>query len=52
MAGWLAEAHFLLGEAFRGTNKEKAKRHYTRFMELAPQNHPYRIDADRALKGM
>ncbi len=50
--GWLGEAHFLLGEAFRGTNKEKARRHFTRFLELAPQNHPYRVDADRALKSM
>lgn len=50
--GWLAEAHFLLGEAFRSTNKEKAKHHYNRFKDLAPQNHPYRVDAERALQGL
>ncbi|MBK8251664.1 MAG: zinc-ribbon domain-containing protein [Polyangiaceae bacterium] len=47
--GWLAEAHFLLGEAFRATDRVKAKRHYQRFLELAPQNHAYRVDAERAL---
>ncbi len=50
--GWLGEAHFLLGEAFRVTNRESAKRHYRRFLDLAPQNHPYRVDAESALKSL
>ncbi|MFO0592509.1 MAG: tetratricopeptide repeat protein [Polyangiaceae bacterium] len=47
--GWLAQAHLQLGEAYRATNKEKAKHSYERYLALAPQNDPYRDEAQKAL---
>ncbi|MFO0756398.1 MAG: tetratricopeptide repeat protein [Byssovorax sp.] len=49
---WLADAHFLLGEALRGSNKEKAIAHYRAFLELVPPEHPYVVDAKKALVGL
>jgi tetratricopeptide (TPR) repeat protein len=49
---WLADAHFLLGEAMRGSNKEKAILHYRAFLELVPPEHPYAVDAKLALVGL
>ena len=49
---WLADAHFLLGEALRASNKEKAILHYRAFLELVPPEHPYAVDAKRALVGL
>ena len=49
---WLADTHFLLGEAFQGSAKDKAIEHYKRFLQLAPPDNPYRVDATRALKAM
>jgi tetratricopeptide (TPR) repeat protein len=50
--GWLADAHFRLGEAYHGTNRDKAKHHYQRFLELAPRDSAYRSDAEKALQGL
>ncbi len=49
---WLPDAHFLLGEALRASNKEKAILHYRAFLELVPKEHPYAVDAKRALVGL
>lgn len=49
---WLFDAHFLLAEAVRGTDKEKAIRHYRRFLETAPTDNAYRIDAEKALESL
>lgn len=47
--GWLAQAHLNLAEALRATAKDKAKRHYERYLALAPQSDPYRDEAQKAL---
>ena len=47
--GWLADAHFRLGEAYRGTDKAKAIEHYEEFKKLAPKDSAYLKDADAAL---
>ena len=49
---WIYDAHFLLAEALRGTNKDKAIQHYRRFLETAPIDHPYRRDAENALASL
>jgi predicted Zn finger-like uncharacterized protein len=49
---WLADAHLLLGEALRGRDKEKAILHYRAFLALVPPEHPYAVDAKRALVGL
>lgn len=46
---WLYDAHFLLAEALRGTNREKAIQSYRRFLELAPRGNAYIVEAQRAL---
>ncbi len=50
--GWLAQAHLNLAEATRATAKDKAKHHYERYLALAPQNDPYRDEAQRALDSL
>ncbi|WP_434045473.1 MULTISPECIES: tetratricopeptide repeat protein [Sorangium] len=50
---WLFDAHFLLAEALRATNdREKAIRHYQRFLETAPTDNAYRRDAQQALESL
>ncbi|WP_437648164.1 tetratricopeptide repeat protein [Sorangium sp. So ce362] len=50
---WLFDAHFLLAEALRATNnREKAIRHYQRFLETAPTDNAYRRDAQQALASL
>ncbi|WP_437877074.1 tetratricopeptide repeat protein [Sorangium sp. So ce513] len=50
---WLFDAHFLLAEALRATNdREKAIRHYQRFLETAPTDNAYRRDAAQALQSL
>ncbi|MGK3974515.1 tetratricopeptide repeat protein [Sorangium sp. So ce118] len=50
---WLFDAHFLLAEALRATNdREKAIRHYERFLETAPTDNAYRRDAEQALESL
>ncbi|WP_437578160.1 tetratricopeptide repeat protein [Sorangium sp. So ce887] len=50
---WLFDAHFLLAEALRATNdREKAIRHYQRFLETAPTDNAYRRDAEQALASL
>ncbi|WP_437572787.1 tetratricopeptide repeat protein [Sorangium sp. So ce542] len=50
---WLFDAHFLLAEALRATNdRDKAIRHYQRFLETAPTDNAYRRDAQQALESL
>ncbi|XXX82702.1 tetratricopeptide repeat protein [Sorangium sp. So ce134] len=50
---WLFDAHFLLAEALRATNeRDKAVRHYQRFLETAPTDNAYRRDAEQALQSL
>ncbi|WP_437968531.1 tetratricopeptide repeat protein [Sorangium sp. So ce260] len=50
---WLFDAHFLLAESLRATNnREKAIRHYQRFLETAPTDNAYRRDAEQALESL
>ncbi|WP_437279616.1 tetratricopeptide repeat protein [Sorangium sp. So ce375] len=50
---WLFDAHFLLAEALRATNnRERAVRHYQRFLETAPLDNAYRRDAEQALESL
>ncbi|MRG95803.1 tetratricopeptide repeat protein [Polyangium spumosum] len=47
---WHADVYFLHGEAMRATGqKDKAVKSYLRFKEVAPMEHAYRPDVDRAL---
>jgi predicted Zn finger-like uncharacterized protein len=50
---WLAEAHFLTGEALKSNPREKAKaiEHYKKYLEMTPQS-PYASDAKKALAGL
>ena len=47
--GWLYDAHLLLAEAVRGSDKPRAIESYRRFLELAPRDSPYVVEAERAL---
>jgi predicted Zn finger-like uncharacterized protein len=47
--GWLYDAHLLLAEAVRGSNKPRAIESYRRFLELAPHDSPYVSEAENAL---
>jgi tetratricopeptide (TPR) repeat protein len=48
--GWLPDLEFLTAEALRKAGrKNDAVEHYKRFLEIAPQNSPYRADAKTAL---
>jgi tetratricopeptide (TPR) repeat protein len=49
---WLHDAHFLLGEGLRGSDPSKALVHYQRFLELAPTDNAYRVDAERAVAAL
>ena len=51
---WLFDAHFLLGEAFKSApaNKQKAIDHFKRFLELAPRDNAYVVEAQKALVGL
>lgn len=50
-AAWHIDAYFLYGETMQATGqKEKALKGYRRFMQIAPINHAYRADAERAIK--
>jgi cellulose synthase operon protein C len=51
---WLFDAHFLLGEALRGSPAAKAKaiEHYRRFLQLAPHDNAYVPEAQKALVGL
>ena len=50
--GWLYDAHLLLAEASRGSNKPRAIESYRRFLELAPRDSPYVIEAEKALASL
>lgn len=47
--GWLADAHFVLGDAYKGTDKDKAIQHFSEFLRLSTPDNAYRVDAERAL---
>ena len=47
--GWLYDAHLLLAEAVRNSNKQRAIESYRRFLELAPRDSPYASEAEKAL---
>lgn len=48
---WHIDAYFLYGETMQSTGqKEKALKGYRRFLQLAPINNAYRVDAERAIK--
>jgi tetratricopeptide (TPR) repeat protein len=47
--GWLYDAHLLLAEAVRNSNKPRAIESYRRFLELAPRDSPYVTEAEKAL---
>ncbi len=48
--GWMAEAHFHLGEAYKAKDKAKAIEHYQAFLKLADKESAYKSDAEAALK--
>lgn len=50
--GWIYDAHRLLGEAFEGSDREKAKFHYTEFVKLSPQDNVYRKEVEAKLEQM
>jgi predicted Zn finger-like uncharacterized protein len=50
--GWLYDAHLLLAEAVRGSNKPRAIESYRRFLELAPHDSPYVSEAEKALASL
>jgi predicted Zn finger-like uncharacterized protein len=50
--GWLAQAHFNLGDALRATDRAKARQHFERYLQLAPQNDPVRDEAQKALQSL
>ena len=50
--GWLYDAHLLLAEASRGSNKPRAIESYRRFLELAPHDSPYVAEAEKALASL
>ncbi len=47
--GWLANAHLLLGAAYRTSDKEKAIFHYSEYLRLSAPEDAYRRDAETAL---
>jgi tetratricopeptide (TPR) repeat protein len=49
---WLFDAHFLLAEALRGTDRVQAIMHYRRFLTTAPRDNAYRADAEKALEAL
>ncbi len=51
---WLPDAHLLLAEALRGSPADKAKaiENYQRFLALVPPTHPYRKEAEDALRAL
>jgi tetratricopeptide (TPR) repeat protein len=51
---WLADAHFLAGEALRTNPAQKAKaiEHYQRFLLIAPSGNAYRREAEQALAAL
>jgi tetratricopeptide (TPR) repeat protein len=49
---WLFDAHFLLGEALRATDRAQAIAHYRRFLATAPRDNAYRSDAEKALAAL
>jgi tetratricopeptide (TPR) repeat protein len=50
--GWLYDAHLLLAEAVRTSNKPRAIESYRRFLELAPKDSPYVSEAEKALTSL
>ncbi len=50
---WHFDAYFLYGEAMRSAGqKDKALKGYRRYLQLAPLNNAYRIDAEKAIKAL
>jgi predicted Zn finger-like uncharacterized protein len=51
---WLYDAHFLAGEALKSNaaQKQKALEHFQRFIELAPKDHAYVTDAQKAIAAL
>jgi tetratricopeptide (TPR) repeat protein len=47
--GWIADAHFVLGDAYKATDKDKAIQHFSEFLRLSTPDNAYRVDAERAL---
>jgi predicted Zn finger-like uncharacterized protein len=50
--GWLWNANFLLGEALRDSDKERARRAYKEFIRLSTAENAYRRDAERAIEAL
>ena len=51
---WVAEAHFLLAEGLKTAPASKAQaiEHYKKFIELAPRDNAYVVEAQKALTGL
>ena len=50
LENWHADLYFLHGEAMRATaQKDKAVKSFLRFKDVAPMDHAYRVDVERAL---
>ncbi len=49
-AGWLSDAHLLLGRALRGSDKTKAVHHFSEFLRTAPPDNAYRKEAEEAVE--
>jgi tetratricopeptide (TPR) repeat protein len=47
---WVADAHRLLGDAYRTSDKQKALLHYSEFLRLSPADNAYRGEIERAVK--
>ncbi len=49
---WAVDAHLLLAEALRGSDRAKALEHYERFLKLAPSDNAYRQEAETAVQAL
>ena len=50
---WLFSAHFLLAESMRlSNNRDKAIEHFKAYLELAPAEDAYRVDANAHLEAL
>jgi tetratricopeptide (TPR) repeat protein len=49
---WAIDAHLLVAEALRGSDRAKALEHYERFLKIAPSDNAYRRDAEAAVQAL
>ena len=50
--GWLFDAHLLLGEALKASDRSNAILHFQRFLELAPTDNAYRGEVEKTLASL